>query len=143
MLMQVLVHCPRASRDLSVLGQCFELAPFGMVGPHVLVLLFLLIWHLLATACTVDEPGLFDLEPPGAVRQELWLLFLQLLKAAWPWECSRAVLLLYWLYWRAICLGLPILVPVGDIEEVINDTLLQLSPHCHVRSSLELVPILR
>ena len=67
MLSQVLVRCHGPSWYLRIFGQWFELAPFGMVGPHVLVLLFLLISHLLGAVCTVDEPGVFYLKPPGAV----------------------------------------------------------------------------
>ena len=142
MLKHILVQWLRPSRDFSVFGQWFELTISGMVCPHVLVLLCLLISHLLSTICTVDEPGVFDLESPGIVQQELGSLFLLHSDETWPWECSRAGLLLNWLSWWIIVEDLPILVPVSDIEEVIEDTLLQLSHHCDFRGSLQLVPIL-
>ena len=114
-----------------------------MVCSHVFVLRPLLISHPLAAVCAVDEPGGFDLEPPGVVWQELWLMFLLLSDETRLWECSRAGLLLDRLGWWVFFVDLTLLGPVFDVEEVIKDTLLQLPHHCYFRGSLQLVPILR
>ena len=140
--MQILVHCLWSSWDLIVLCQWFELAPFGMVCPHVLVLISPLIRHLLATLFTVYEPGQFYFEPPDAIQQELWLLFLLQSQATWLWDSSGTDLLHDWLVRRVIVEDLYVLVPVCDVEVVIEDTLLQLSHYCHFCGSLHLVLIL-
>ena len=126
MLTYVLIHCLGPSRNLIVFGQCFELAPFGMVGSHVLVLLFLLIRHLLRTVSTVNVPGGFDLKPQDAIWQDHRLLFLYLIDATWLLNCIKAGLLLVWGDWRQFAMVLLLLGSVGDVEVFIMSTLPQI-----------------
>ena len=69
MLHEVLVRGEWPSWNFIAFLQGVESYLLETASSVVRILISLLIGHILAAACTVDVPGVSNLEPPGAISQ--------------------------------------------------------------------------